>query len=84
VAGDTATAVFVSARQAALAAAAAQRAVAAHAWPHRLKTAVCVALDSVEADDGWAGSATTRCSELCDAAEGGQIFLAGDGEAAPH
>jgi class 3 adenylate cyclase len=75
VAGDTATAVFVSARQAALAAAAAQRAAAAHAWPHRLKAAVSVALDSVVADLGSVGSATARCSELCDAAEGGQIFV---------
>jgi class 3 adenylate cyclase len=75
VAGDTATAVFVSARQAALAAAAAQRAVAAHAWPHRLRAAVSVALDSVEGDLGSVGSATARCSDLCDAAEGGQIFV---------
>ncbi len=74
VADDTATAVFVSARQAALAAAAVQGAVAAHAWPHRLKAAVSVALDSVEADLDSVGSATARCSELCDAAEGGQIF----------
>jgi hypothetical protein len=71
VAGDTATAVFVSARQAAFAAAAAQRAIAAHAWPHRLKAAVSVALDSVEADLGSVGWATARCSELCDAAKGG-------------
>ena len=57
VGGDTATAVFVSARQAALAAAAAQRAVAAHAWPHRLKAAVSVALDSVRGTSrlGWLG-----------------------------
>lgn len=65
---DTASAAFPTARQAALAAVAVQRAVAAHRWPHGLTLAVSVALDSGEA-------ALERCSELCDAAEGGQIFL---------
>jgi class 3 adenylate cyclase len=73
--GDTATAVFVSAKRAALAAAAAQQAVATHGWPHSHKAAISVALDSVEADVTSDGSATGRCSELCDAAEGGQIFV---------
>ena len=65
--GDTAMAVFPTAREAALAAVAAQRAVAAHEWPHGRELAMSVGLDS--------GTAVARCEELCDAAEGGEIFL---------
>jgi class 3 adenylate cyclase len=75
VAGDSAVAAFASAKQAALAAAAAQRAVAAHEWPHGLRPAISVGLHSGEAGVGWAGPAVIRCAELCDTAEGGQIFL---------
>jgi class 3 adenylate cyclase len=62
---DTVTAAFATAREAALAAAAAQRAVAGHDWPHGRRLAVSIGLDS-SADGG---------DDLCDAAEGGQIFL---------
>jgi class 3 adenylate cyclase len=65
--GDTAMAVFPTAKQAALAAVAAQRAVAAHEWPHGRELAMSVGLDS--------GTAVARCEELCDAAEGGEIFV---------
>ncbi len=75
VAADSAVAAFASAKQAALAAVAAQRAVAAHEWPHGLRPAISVGLHSAEAGVGWAGPAVIRCAELCDTAEGGQIFL---------
>jgi class 3 adenylate cyclase len=75
VAGDSVVAAFASAKQAAFAAAAAQWAVAAHEWPHGLRPAISVGLHSGEAGVGWVGPATLRCAELCDAAEGGQIFL---------
>jgi class 3 adenylate cyclase len=72
---DSAMAAFASARQAALAASAAQRAVATHEWPHGLRPAVSIALHSGEAGVGWVGPAVNRCLELCDAAEGGQTVL---------
>ena len=72
---DTAVAAFPTARQGALAAVAAQRAVAAHAWPHGSSLAISVGLHSCEARAGWIEPALLRCSELCDAAEAGQIFL---------
>jgi len=75
VASDTAMAAFPTAKQAALASVAAQRAVAAHEWPHGLRLAMSVGLHSGTAGVGWAGPAVLRGSELCDAAEGGQIFL---------
>jgi class 3 adenylate cyclase len=75
VASDTATAAFPTAKQAALAAVAVQRAVQAHEWPHGSRVAISVGLHSGEAGIGWVGPAQLRCAELCDAAEGGQIFL---------
>ena len=72
---DTAVAAFPTAKQAALAAIGAQRAVAAHAWPQGSSLAISVGLHSSEARSGWVEPALLRCSELCDAAEGGQIFL---------
>jgi class 3 adenylate cyclase len=75
ISSDTAAAAFPTARQAALAAVAAQRAVAAHEWPHGSKLAMSVGLHAGEAGVGWFGPAVMRSAELCDAAEGGQIFL---------
>jgi class 3 adenylate cyclase len=72
---DTAMAVFPTARQAALAAVAAQRAVAAHEWPHGHELAMSVGLDSGAAEVGWDGPVVARCEELCDAAEGGEVFV---------
>ena len=74
-AGDSVVAAFASAREAALAAVAVQRGVAAHEWPHGLRPTISVGLHSGEAGVGWVGPAVIRCTELCDAAEGGQIFL---------
>jgi class 3 adenylate cyclase len=75
VAGDSVAAAFATAKEAAYAAAAAQKAVAAHEWPHGLGAAISVGLHSGEAGIGWLGPAALRSAELCDAAEGGQIFL---------
>jgi class 3 adenylate cyclase len=72
---DTAIAAFPTARQAALAAVAVQDAVAAHEWPRESEVAISVGVHSGEAGIGWLGPATMRCEALCDAAEGGQIFL---------
>jgi class 3 adenylate cyclase len=72
---DMAIAAFPTAKQAALAAVAAQRAMAAHEWPLGLRPAISVGLHSGQAGVGWTGPASLRCSELCDAAEGGQIFM---------
>lgn len=75
VAGDSVSAAFATAKEAALAAAAAQQAVAAYEWPHGLSIAISVGMHSGEAGIGWLGPAIVRCAELCDAAEGGQVFL---------
>ena len=75
VAGDSVAAGFATAKEAALAAAAAQRAVAAHEWPYGVGAAISVGAHSGEAGIGWLGPAILRCAELCDAAEGGQVFL---------
>ena len=64
--GDTATAVFASATDAVLAAAAAQRAVEAHAWGVEPRVAISIGLDEF----------LRGCADLCDAAEGGQTFVA--------
>ena len=72
---DSVIAAFRSAKQAAYAATAAQRAVATHEWPYGLKPEISVGLHSGEAAIGWIGPATLHCAELCDAAEAGQIFV---------
>ena len=74
---DTVMGAFPTAKQAVLAATAAQRAVATHQWPHGLRPSISVGLHSGEAGVGWVGPAVNRCMELCDAAEGGQIVLSG-------
>jgi class 3 adenylate cyclase len=75
VSGDSAMAAFPTAKQAALATVAAQRGVAAHDWPLGLTPAISVGLHSEQAGIDADGSLAARCSELCDAAEGGQIFM---------
>jgi class 3 adenylate cyclase len=72
---DTVMAAFPTAKQAALAAARVIEALAAHEWPHGLPVAASIGIHSGAAGVGWAGAAAVRCGELCDAAEGGQIFL---------
>ena len=71
---DTAIAAFPTAKQAALAAAALQHVVATHEWPHKGDVAVSVGVHCGEVGIGL-GPATIRCQALCNAAEGGQIFL---------
>jgi class 3 adenylate cyclase len=75
VAGDSVAAGFATAKEAALAASEAQRAVEAHEWPHGVRAAISVGVHSGEAWIGWLGPAILRCAELCDAAESGQVFL---------
>lgn len=72
---DAALATFPTAKQAALAAVSARQAVSAHEWSQGLRPAVSIGIHSGQAGMGWLGPAVVRCSELCDAAEGGQIFM---------
>lgn len=72
---DTAVSAFPSAKQAALVAVAAQRAVSTHEWPHGLRPDISVGLHSGEAGIGWVGPAVLLCEEICDAAEAGEIFM---------
>jgi class 3 adenylate cyclase len=72
---DMVCAAFPTAKQAAFAAVAAQRAFADHEWPEGLNIAMSVGLHSGEAGVGWIGTAMFRGSQLSHAAEGGQIFL---------
>jgi class 3 adenylate cyclase len=73
--GDTVVAAFPTAKQAALAAVVAREALATQAWSHGSTLAASIGLHSCETESGWLEPALLRCSELCDAAEGGQIFL---------
>jgi class 3 adenylate cyclase len=73
--GDSVAAGFATAREAVAGAVAAQRAVATHEWPHGVSAAISVGVHSAEAGIGLLGPAILRCQALCDAAEGGQIFL---------
>jgi class 3 adenylate cyclase len=66
VSGDSALAAFPAAKQAALAAVAAQSAVAAHEWPQGLRPAISVGLHTEQAGIGSIGAAAARCSELCE------------------
>jgi len=75
VAGDSVAAGFATAREAVLGAAAAQRAVRAHDWPYGVRAAISVGVHSGDAGIGVLGPAIVRCAELCEAAEGGEIFL---------
>jgi class 3 adenylate cyclase len=76
--GDTAIAVYRSARQAVLAAAEMQRTVAAREWPDGISVAIRVALDSGEiviTGHGPFGEAANRVGALCDAAHGGKVLV---------
>ena len=72
---DQVVAAFPTSKQAALAAVAVQQAVADHEWPDGARPAVAAGIHSGEAGVGWLGPAAGRCWQLCEAAEGGQIFL---------
>jgi len=76
--GDSAIAVYRSARQAVVAAAALQRIVAAHAWPDGIAVAVKVGLDSGEiiiTGHGPFGEGVNRCAVLCTSVRGGQVLI---------
>jgi class 3 adenylate cyclase len=73
--GDSVAAGFATAREAIEGAVAAQRAVATHDWPYGVSASISVGVHSGEAGIGLLGPAILRCQELCDAGEGGQIFL---------
>jgi class 3 adenylate cyclase len=75
VAADTAVASFPTAREAAVAAVAAQHAVQQHRWPHGGELEISVGIHSGTAGIGWSGPAIGMCGELCDVAEAGEIFL---------
>jgi class 3 adenylate cyclase len=75
VSADTAVASFPTAKEAADAAVAAQHAVQQHRWPHGRELEISVGVHSGTAGIGWIGPAIGMCAELCDVAEGGDIFL---------
>jgi class 3 adenylate cyclase len=62
--GDTVTATFPDARQAALAATGARAALSSHAWPDGTDVAASIGV-----------GAGHECEALCDAAEAGEIFV---------
>lgn len=72
---DTAVASFPTAKEAAVAAVAAQHAAQQHRWPHGRELEISVGVHSGTAGIGWIGPAIGMCAELCDVAEGGEIFL---------
>jgi class 3 adenylate cyclase len=71
---DTATAAFPTAKEAVHAAVRVNQMIAAHEWPHGREVAVSIGIHSGAAGVGWVGPAIILCGDLCDAAEGGQIF----------
>jgi class 3 adenylate cyclase len=73
--GDSISAVFPAVREAAEAALSVQRTMSSHEWPDGRELSASVGLHAGRAAIGWAGPAILRCVDLCDAAEGGQIFL---------
>jgi class 3 adenylate cyclase len=75
VTADTITAAFPTAKAAAVAATAVQRAFVGQDWPHWPQPEISIGLHSGEAGVGWVGPASLLCAALCDAAEGGEILL---------
>jgi class 3 adenylate cyclase len=76
--GDTATAVYRSAREAVVAAATLQRTLAERTWRRDLAIHVTVALDSgevVATGHGYFGEAVNRCAHLCDQSRGSQVLI---------
>ena len=72
---DTVAASFATPIEAVRAAVSAQRAVAAHDWPEARRIEVTIGLHSGDAGIGWVGPAGALCTQLCDAAEAGEIFI---------
>jgi class 3 adenylate cyclase/catechol 2,3-dioxygenase-like lactoylglutathione lyase family enzyme len=76
--GDSLFAVFPRAKQAALAAVAAQRALAEHQWPEGGEPRVRMGLHTGEAavtDDRYLGVAVHHAARVCSAGHGGQVLL---------
>ena len=76
--GDSFFVAFPRAKDAVLAAAAVQRAVAAHAWPDGVECRVRIGLHTGEAamtDDRYLGVAVHRAARVCSAGHGGQVLL---------
>jgi class 3 adenylate cyclase len=72
---DTLLAGFSTAKQAARAAVRVMQAVNTHDWSPGPTVEVSIGIHSGAVGIGWSGPAALRCAELCDAAEGGQIFV---------
>jgi class 3 adenylate cyclase len=72
---DTIIAGFSTAKEAASAAVQAMQAVTNHNWSPAPQLHVSIGIHSGTAGIGWLGAASLRCNDLCDTAEGGQIFL---------
>ncbi len=69
---------FTRARDAVVAAAAGQRAVAAHAWPEGVQLRVRMGLHTGEpaaGDEGYLGLDVARAARICAAGHGGQVLL---------
>ena len=76
--GDGLFAAFDSARDAVLAAAAAQRSHAAHDWPDRADVRVRMALHTAEPgvwEEGYVGMGLTRAARISAVGHGGQVLL---------
>jgi catechol 2,3-dioxygenase-like lactoylglutathione lyase family enzyme len=76
--GDSLFAAFPRAKNAALAAAAAQRALAEHDWPEDGEPRVRIGLHTGEAavtDDRYLGVAVHHAARVCSAGHGGQVLL---------
>ncbi len=76
--GDSFFVAFRRPRQAVEAAVAAQRALAAHDWPHGVNLRVRIGVHTGEATpagDQYVGLAVHRAARICDAGHGGQILV---------
>jgi DNA-binding NarL/FixJ family response regulator/class 3 adenylate cyclase len=76
--GDSFFVCFHRPRQAVEAAVAAQRALAAHAWPEGVDVRVRIGIHTGEASaagDQYVGLAVHRAARICDAGHGGQILV---------
>lgn len=76
--GDSFFVAFARARDAVLAAAAAQRALAEHPWPDGIELRVRMGLHTGEAavtEESYLGVAVHRAARICSAGHGGQVLL---------
>jgi class 3 adenylate cyclase len=76
--GDALFYAFPRARDAVVAAAAAQRALASHRWPHGAKIRVRMGLHTGEPSagaEGYLGLDVARAARICSAGHGGQVLL---------